>query len=339
MRRAFWIAVLITGLSSSVLAASGGNLEIIDQTGAVVLVELPVERVVSVYGMGTYYLYALGAEDLLVGGGYVGVKSVPQASEALVRLEPRLEELFVFGDPSPEEILLRDPDLILTDASRHAAFAEQMSDLGVPTLQYVVETSDEMREALRLTALAFGPEAQRRSEAFDAELERIFHTIETDLERLAIDERVRVLFLGTSPELVASGDMYQTELIERAGGRSVSGGLVGYWNEVNLEQVLAWNPDVIIIPPYGPVQPEDLLENPDWASVGAVQSGRVHRMPRIIAPMDTPVPESLVGVVWLAHQFYPDRISLDIVGEAASFYETFYDLELTEAERGLLGTP
>jgi len=339
MRRAGMVALLIVGLGGSILMASTESLVIIDQVGASVQIERPVERVVSVYGMGTYYLYALGAEDLLVGGGYVGVKSVAQASETLLRLEPRLEELFVFGDPSVEEILLRDPDLILADASRHAEFSEQMGDLGIPTIQYLVESSDEMRDALQRTALALGPDARARADAFDGDLARIFAAVDTDLADLKDEERVRVLFLGTSTELVASGDMYQTELIERAGGRSVSASLVGYWNEVNLEQVLVWNPDIIIIPPYGPVQPNDILENPDWASIDAVQSGNVFRMPRIIAPMDTPVPESLVGVIWLAHQFYPERMSLDLVGEAVRFYETFYDFDLTEAERDLLVSP
>jgi len=339
MRRTGIVALVLIGLFGSIFAVRAEGLEIVDQAGSSVWVEQPVERVVSVYGMGTYYLYALGAEDLLVGGGYVGVKSVSQASEALGRLEPHLEELFVFGDPSAEEILLRNPDLILADASRHAAFSEQMQDLGIPTIQYLVESSDEMRDALQLTALVLGPDALARADAFDEDLSRIFAAIDADLADLGDDERVRVLFLGTSRELVASGDMYQTELIERAGGRSVSADLVGYWNEVNMEQVLVWNPDVIIIPPYGLVQPDDLLQSSDWASIGAVQSGSVFRMPRIIAPMDTPVPESLVGVIWLAHQFYPERISLDLIGEATRFYETFYDFELTAAERDLLVSP
>ena len=332
------MAVLVVCLGFGLTAAAEG-LELVDQAGSSTWIEQPVERIVSVYGMGTYYLYALGAQDRLVGGGYVGVKSIAQASDALLRLEPRFSELFFFGDPNVEEILLRAPDLILADGARHAALSQQMGDLGVATIQYLVESSDEMRDALHLTARALGPAAQARAEAFDGDLSRVFTTIEADLADLPADDRVRVLFLGTSMELVASGDMYQTELIERAGGRSVSGELLGYWNEVNLEQILVWNPDVIIIPPYGPLQPDDLLGNPDWAAIGAVQTERVFRMPRLIAPMDTPVPESLVGVVWLARQLYPDRISLRLEDEAVRFYETFYALQLTDDERSLFATP
>jgi len=336
MKRTMVWSLVAVGLLLSGFPGFGTELDLVDQVGQSVQVSQPVERVVSVYGMGTYYLYALGAQDLLVGGGYVGVKSVAQASETLLRMEPRFEDLFFFGDPNPEEILLRDPDLILADGARHAEFAEQMDDLSVPTLQFLVESSDQLREALRLTARALGGEAMARADAFEAEMDRVLEVIGADLAAVLDEERIQVLFLGTSLELVASGDMYQSELIARAGGRSVSQDLFGYWNEVNLEQIIRWDPDVIIIPPYGPLQPDQLLSNPDWASIQAVADGRVYRMPRLIAPMDTPVPESLLGIVWLAGTLYPELVSLGLNEEFARFYRDFYGLELTEDEILLL---
>jgi iron complex transport system substrate-binding protein len=150
------------------------------------------------------------------------------------------------------------------------------------------------------------------------------------------EERVRVLFLGTDLTQVASGDMYQTDLIAAAGGISVSEELIGYWNEVNLEQILLWDPEVILIPPYGSIQPEDVLVNPDWAAIRAVRDRRVHRMPRVIAPMDAPVPESLLGVLWMACVFYPDWIRLDLAAEADRFYALYYDYDLSDAERELM---
>jgi len=52
--------------------------------------------------------------------------------------------------------------------------------------------------------------------------------------------------------------------------------------------------------------------------------------------MDTPVPESLLGVLWLADALYPDLVSLDLRGEAAAFYADYYGLDLTDAELDLL---
>ena len=323
-------SVVVVALAGAVAAED--TIEIVDQAGSTVTIPQPVERVVSVYGAGTFYVYALGAADRLVMAWYIGVKGIASASEAMFRLEPRLKGLLAFGDPNVEEIVARNAQLVLVDGSRHGAFAEQLAELGVPVIQYLVETPDALKAAVLLTGQALGPEALGRANVLLNDYDRLFSTVTSKLESLAPGERVRVLFLGTDPLKVASGDMYQTRLIEAAGGISVSEELTGYWNEVNLEQILLWNPDVILIPPYGPVQPTDVLENPDWAATRAVQDGRVHRMPRVVAPMDTPVPESLLGVAWMASVFYPNLVRLDLEIEVYRFYATYYGYDLTEAE-------
>ena len=323
------VVACIAGVGTTLAAH---EIEVVDQTERTVRIDQPVERLVSVYGPGTFTVYALGAADPLVMAWYVGVKGIEQASDAMLRFEPRLAEILAFGDPNVEEVVARGAQLVLVDGSRHGAFADQMTDLGIPVLRYLVETPDELIESVLLTGEALGAEALERATLFVEDYDRIVTAVAADMSELDPEERVRVLFLGTDPLLVASGEMYQTFLIEAAGGASVSSELTGYWNEVNLEQILLWNPDVIVIPPYGPIQPSDLLENPDWASIGAVRDGRVHRMPRVIAPMDTPVPESLLGVAWMASLFYPERSAVDLAAEVERFYSVYYEYPLTEAE-------
>jgi len=332
MRRAMlWAVVLVVVLWAGITVAEEA-IELIDQTGAIVQIVQPVERLASVYGAGTFYVYTLGASERLEMAWYIGVKGLAKASEAMFRLEPQLEQILAFGDPNVEEMVARDVQLILVDGSRHAAFADQMAELGVPVLQYLVETPEQLKEAVLLTGRALGREALEQAGAFVADYDRLFAAVASDLEQISSDERIRVLFVGTDPLKVASGEMYQTRLIEAAGGVSVSQALPGYWNEVNLEQILLWNPEVILIPPYGPVMPADILENADWTAIEAVQQGRVHRMPRVIAPIDTPVPESLLGVAWMADVFYPDQIHIDVASEIDRFYAAYYDYDLTEEE-------
>ncbi len=338
MNRRFSIVVCLVALVvlTAALTASAESAEIVDQTGRTVLIEGPIDRIASVYGAGTFYVYTLGAQDRLVAGWYLGVKGLAQASEAMFRLEPRLADLLLFGDPNVEELVSRGVQLVLVDGSRHGAFAEQMTDLGVPVIQYLVETPDALKEAVRLTGAALGSDVTARAESFVADYERVSASVHESLTGIATEERARVLFLGTDPQKVASGDMYQTRLIEAAGGVSVTAELFGYWNEVGLEQILLWNPDVIFIPPYGALQPVDLLENADWGAIAAVREGRVYRMPRLIAPMDTPVPESLLGIVWMADILYPDSVTLDLVDEVVHFYSTYYGYDLTDDELALL---
>lgn len=307
-------------------------VEVVDQMGNTVQIPQPVERLASVYGVGTFYIYTLGSADRLVAAWYVGVKGISKASEAMFRLEPKLEEILCFGTPSVEEMVARNVELVMVDATRHSQFAAQMQELGIPVIQYVTETPETLRYAVRMTGRALGPDAEERAEAFCTDFDRVFSTVKAAFAKRAAEERVRVLFVGTKSLRVASGDMYQNDLIEAVGGILVSHDLRGYWNDVNLEQVLLWNPEVILIAPYGSVQPADFLDNPDWQTISAVRNRRVHRMPRVIAPWDTPVPESLLGVVWMADVFYPGEIDLTLSSEIERFYTDYYNYMLTEEE-------
>ncbi|MCK5587004.1 ABC transporter substrate-binding protein [Candidatus Bipolaricaulota bacterium] len=333
-----WIAAVIVTLCTFAGVAQS-DITVLDQTGQTMTVPQPVEKLASVYGIGTFYVYALGAADRLVTAYYVGVKGISSASEAMFRWEPRLADILSFGDPNVEELAASGAQVILADGARHAAFAEQMAYVGIPVVQYLVETPEELKEAMVLTGNFLGADAQARANVFIADYDRVFDTVARDLADLRDEERIRVLFLGTSLTTVASGDMFQSHLIAAAGGRSVASDLLGYWSEVNLEQILLWNPEVIVIPPYGPVQPADIIENPDWAAIDAVKAGRVHRMPRVIGPMDTPVPESLLGIVWMAKLFYPELVSLDLEEEVTRFYSFYYDFVLTDEEVEYLISP
>lgn len=340
MKRRLTIGLVVSIAAILGLAAWGEEVvRVVDSTGASVCVPQPVERLICAYGSGTYLVYALGAGDLLVEAWYVGVKGISQAWESMFRLEPRLADILAFGDPNIEDIVVRGAQLVMADASRHGALAEQLGDLGIPVIQYLIETPSQLKEAMVLTAEVLGPEAQQRAARFLYDFLRITGTVEHDLRETVAAARPRVLFVGTDPFRIASGDMYQTWLIEAAGGVSVSAELRGAWNTVNLEQILVWNPDVIVIPAYSPVKPTDLTTSPDWQAVDAVREGRVYRMPRVFGPMDTPVPESLLGVLWLATVLYPGAISLDLAGEMIAFYATYYDYALSDDEMETLTQP
>lgn len=332
----------VLGLLASLLmwtCVAQSTVTVVDSTGAEVTVSQPVESLASVYGIGTYYTYALGAGDRLALAYFIGLKSASAASGAMLRLEPRLERILSFGDPNVEELAALDIQLVLADGAQHVAVAEQLRGLGIPVLLFQVETSEAMKAMVRVLGDVLGPDAAQRAASWTQDFDRVLATIDADASAVAAGGRVKVLFLGTSLTRAASGDMYQTFMIQAAGGTSVTRELPGSWNEINLEQVLVWNPDVILIAPYGTVQEDDVLLHPDWQAVHAVQTGRVHRMPRMVAPMDTPVPESLLGVAWMAELFYPERITLDLAWEVQHFYDAYYGLTLSDEEIAQLARP
>ncbi len=302
------------------------QVAVVDQADRTVVVPRPLERVVSLYGVATMYLYALGQQGKLVLGTYVGLKPDSPSWEAFLSLDPALPQKYSRHKPSLEEILAREPDLVVANSAIDREEAAGLEGFGVPVLLLYAEDVAGVKEAISLLGEAFGvPERAGRLRAyFEERVEAIAGLV---AERgLA---RPRTLFVGSRPLRVASGEMYQSAMIELAGGTSVTAGLPGYWQDVNVEQVLLWDPEVIFIAPYGKVYPQDLMGDPVWGAVSAVRGGRVYKMPRVFSPWDVPTPESFLGVLWMAAKLHPE-LPLDLAEEVRSFYREFYHYQIPD---------
>jgi iron complex transport system substrate-binding protein len=305
-----------------------------DQAGNEVEIPQPVRRVISTHGPTTFFLYGVGAEDRLVAASYLGARD-PAGKAALTGIDPRFEEIgaddyFNQQEFNVEEAARLDPDLIV--ASARTGWLNVAAELEIQTFLFEAETPERLKEAMGSTGQIFGPAATAQAEKWISYYDDTFASVVEQTSSLSDEERVRVLFTGTEPLRIASGDMYQTAMIEAAGGVSVSKELTGYWNNVNLEQVAIWEPDVIIVPPYGGATVEAITESPEWQILEAVQEGRVYRMPKLVAPWDTPAPDSVLGIVWLAEKLYPDLEGLDCATETEYFYNAFYNYAISGEE-------
>ena len=251
------------------------------------------------------------------------------------RIDPRFESLigdnyFNQDDFNLEEAANRDPDLIITSA--RTAWLDTVSELGVPYFLYDAETPKALKEAILLTGQLFGPNTAAQAEAWVKYYDWIEAAVLEQTDTLTEDDQIKVLFTGTSPLRVASGDMIQSSLIEIAGGISVSAELTGYWNDINLEQVAAWNPDLILVPPYGGASVAAITEDADWQILDAVQAGQVYRMPKLVAPWDTPTPDTVLAVIWLSNLLYPELDTPDCGEQVQYFYNTFYNYDISAEE-------
>jgi iron complex transport system substrate-binding protein len=309
-----------------------GVVTLTDQGGNTVEVPQPVRRIISTYSMGTYYIYAVGARGQLVSAGYLGARD-PAGQAAMERIDsrfPEIDNLVRQDEVNAEEVAALQPDLVL--GSPRFEWIDTVAELGVPIFLYEGETPERIKQAMLLTGGLLGPNARARAEAWVAYYDAVFEAITVQTDTLDEEERPRVLFSGTEPQRIASGDMYQTAMIEAAGGVSVSAELRGYWNDVNLEQILLWGPDVIFVVPYGGASVEAITESEEWQTLAAVRDGRVYRVPKLVAPWDTPVPDSVLGIVWMAQTLYPEVVELDCTAETEYFYGTFYDYDISAHE-------
>ncbi len=110
--------------------------------------------------------------------------------------------------------------------------------------------------------------------------------------------------------------------------------------QISAEQLLAWDPDVIVVngepkaDKSGSSAAEDILSNPDYASLKAVQDQKVYGTPN--APfswVDRPAgPNRLIGMRWFSALIYPEYIKCDINEEIHKFFDLFYHVDLSDEQ-------
>ncbi|MFQ3536694.1 MAG: ABC transporter substrate-binding protein [Aggregatilineales bacterium] len=329
-----FVAFAVSPDGQAVLIEGGflpASVTVTDQAGNTVEIAQPVRRIITPYSIATYLIYGVGAGERLVGAGYLGTRD-PVGAARMSAIDPRFPTLSGYTlnqrEINIEQVAQLAPDLIVTSA--RTAWLDTVRELNIPFVLLQGESPERLKESVLLMGELLGPNTKARAQTWLDYYDSIFSAVVEATKD--VTERPKVLFVGESPLRVISGQMYQTDIIAAAGGRSVSAELTGFWNDVNLEQVALWNPDVIVIAPYGSVTPQTFKENPEWAVIKAVQEGRVYKMPSWVAPWDTPVMDSVLGVIWLAQKLFPERVPLDCALEAQYFFRVFYDHELPEAE-------
>jgi iron complex transport system substrate-binding protein len=124
-------------------------------------------------------------------------------------------------------------------------------------------------------------------------------------------------------ETAAPGSI-NAESLDRLGVRNVAAGSGGGLSTVSLEQVLAWNPDVILT--LDPTFHAAVGQDPSWRGVRAVREGHVHLVPLVPFPwVDFPPSVNrVIGLRWLGHVLYPDAFPGGMRDEARAFYGLFY---------------
>jgi iron complex transport system substrate-binding protein len=108
----------------------------------------------------------------------------------------------------------------------------------------------------------------------------------------------------------------------------------GGMTDVGLEQVLKWDPEVIIAwdTDVRGGAFADIRTNPDWAQIQAVKDGRVWAMPnKPWAWCDRPPGVNrIIGIHWVANLLYPDIYDVDIKEVTREFFKVVYQLDLDD---------
>jgi iron complex transport system substrate-binding protein len=235
-----------------------------DMLGRDVTLAAPPQRIVSLVPSVTEILYALNAESMLV--GVTDFCDFPPAA----RRRPKVGGMVA---PSLEAIVALRPDLVIAtnEGTREDTFA-QLSRVGVPVYlvaaHHVADATALVRRLGALTGRA------GTAEPLVTRLEQRIEAVRRAVEPLA---RPRVLYvLWPEPLIVPGREAIVTELIQLAGGQSLTAGDADAWPRYSLEAAVAKRPEIILLANHGAGTGAVSIET--WqrlTSLPAVKAGRL----------------------------------------------------------------
>ena len=323
-----WIALaltLCTLLTFAMIATAEDALSTVypitvtDQAGREVTIEKQPERLVSGYYISTSLLIALDLDDSLVG---IEAKADKRAIYKLSA--PELIDLPSVGTAKEfdlEGCAALAPDLVILPLKLKNA-AQTLEQLGIDVLLVNPENQVLLTEMMHLIAAATNTQQNAKALLDFSAAQEAFLT-----DSLASAAAPSVYLAGNSSLLSTAGSaMYQSDMIRMAGGENVASSITdSYWVEIDYEQLLAWNPEYIVLASDATYSPEDVLDDKNLADCAAVKAGNVFKLPSKAEAWDSPVPSGILGSLWLANALHPDLISAkECAQRIDEYYETFY---------------
>lgn len=305
--------------SSSTDADAGETISFVDQAGREIEMSAHAQTIVSGYYISTSMLIALGLADNIV-----AIEDKADTRPIYELAAPMLLELPNVGTAKEfnlEVCVALEPDLVILPVSL-VDTADTLAELGITAICINPESTDLLYMAIATISQATGASESART---------LIQYIDNNfgaLDELLAETETRTVYLGgNSSFLNTAGEaMYQHYMIEAAGGENVASEIDdSYWATISYEQLLGYDPEVIVIAPSASYSAEDVLAMSELASLSAVENGNVFEMPSDIEAWDSPMPASFLGSYWLCSVLHPEIVSeADFAEKLSYFYYTFY---------------
>lgn len=315
--------------------------EITDMAGRKVTVPT-AENIESVFSAGpvaAIFLYMV-APDKLLGWNY----ELNDVEKSIILDKYQDLPNFGMGDAvNYEAVIAANPTIAINSGKINDTMVSDCDalseSLGIPVVAVDNELNNSA-EAFRFMGELLGVEDHAEELAQYAE--QVFTDINV-LSDIPEEKKVSVYFGNGEDSLeTAPRGSQHAQILDAINAVNVADLELGDGSRVQIsaEQLLAWDPDVIVVngepkaDKSGNSAAEDILSNPDYASLKAVQDQKVYGTPN--APfswVDRPAgPNRLIGMRWFSALIYPEYIKCDINEEIHKFFDLFYHVDLSDEQ-------
>jgi iron complex transport system substrate-binding protein len=340
--RAVLVFVVILAFAAGVGAwAQDVTRTATDAAGRRVEIPARISRVLAAGPPASILLYTLAPEKMI---GWVRTPSPTEKGY----LQERVRELPEYGrltgrggTANLENVLKFQADLIIDSGSTGGTYVSLANNVQEQTkIPYLLLDGRLEKTPENYRLLGEWLDARDRAEQLANYAEETLSGLRRRIASIPESDRPRVYY-GRGINGLESGlaGSINLEVLERVGAVNVAAAAgTGSLSKISIEQVLAWNPDVILV--LEPAFYASVRTDPLWSSVKAVRENRIYMAPNLpYGWFDAPPGVNrLIGVRWLMSILYPKQFPEDLRTTTREFYRLFYQVNLTDAQLDTLLT-
>jgi iron complex transport system substrate-binding protein len=321
------------------LCQAEGNAQetrsVTDRIGRMVKVPLEPKRIACFFGPSYEKVFLLDSANK------VAVMSIRQPPWAQ-KLNPNLKKIPLmpsYSDPDVERILEFGIDLVFY--WQFPQQIEKMSAAGIPVVCSLSgdnkPTSMEAyikgyKEEIRFYGEVLGEHARKIASAYCAYYDKRISRVLSITSKIPFNQRPKVYYISGRNVFGTQGRYSLGHwLVEMAGGTFVAKDLAQYMVDASMEQIIAWNPDVIVV--GGLTSPDAIMTDSRWQEIKAVKEKKIYTAPEGVFIWGHGSSEVFLFVMYLAKILHPDKFQdLNLEQEVKDYYGQFYHYTLSNDE-------
>ena len=309
-----------------------------DSCGREVTVPADIRRIAVSGPLAQMVVFAI-APDRMVGVANAWDESAKAYFDAKYLELPLLGQLYGGkGELNLETLLAAAPDVVIDVGEPKDSMAEDLDALqeqtGIPFVHidaYLASMDDTY--AMLGDLLAMPNEAQGLADycryAYDRAVEIANSVEKVNLLYITGDEGLNVIAKGSYHAKAIDLLANNLAVVEEPSSK-------GTGNEVDMEQILNWNPAAVIFAP-GSIY-STVADNENWQTIPAIRDGRYYEVP--MGPYNwmgfPPSVQRILGMQWMAKVLYPDAADYDMYETTQTYFQLFYHCDLTAEQYAAL---
>ncbi|GAB4432336.1 MAG: ABC transporter substrate-binding protein [bacterium] len=303
-------------------------IEITDFRGKKLILKKPVSRIVCLIESALSGFYMLNEEKRIIGISTNIYNS--NVFQYYAKMDERIREKKL---PTPgnwdfvniESVVSLKPDLVVIWSSQTESI-NALEERGIPVYGVFISKIEDIYKEIRDFGKLTGN--TKRAEELINYSQREINRLRKKIEAKSIKSQ-SVYFMWAQGYMETScGGSMVNDLIELAGGKNVCAHIQKEHAVINMENLVVWNPEIIVMWYNEKASPEDILTNPQWQKIKAVQSKRIYELPDVFV-CDLWTLKYIYSVKLVSKWLHPELfIDVDLEKEKKIMFKSFFNGKL-----------